>query len=142
MNLNEIKGYWLFLDDERQPVQAYYYTHNTAYALNVWVVVRNYDDFVKMIETRGLPSLVSFDHDLADVHYGYLHGEIPYDKFKEKTGWHCAKWLVDYCLDKNQPLPDFLVHSMNPTGGENIKGLLWNFKKFQDVQKESPSDQS
>lgn len=128
----EKKKYWLFLDDERMPLDAFSYMGKRIYIDNDdWKIVRNYQQFIDHITKHGLPELVSFDHDLADVHYGYLHGEIPYDQFTEKTGWHCAKWLVDYCLDKEERLPDFVVHSMNPTGGDNIKALLDNFKKFQ-----------
>ena len=50
---------------------------------------------------------------------------------REKTGMDCAKWLVDYCMDNKKELPDFVVHSMNPAGGENIKSLLDQFKEFQ-----------
>jgi hypothetical protein len=130
--MNENKKYWLFLDDERTPIMAYDYTRKYEYALvESWIIVRNYDQFVATVSKRGLPELVSFDHDLADVHYGYLHGDIPYDKFTEKTGMHCAQWMVDYCLDNGQLLPNYMVHSMNPAGKKNIKSLLDNFKKFQ-----------
>jgi len=50
----------------------------------------------------------------------------------EKTGLDCAKWLVDYCMDNNQKLPEYSVHSMNPAGGKNILEYLNNFKKFQE----------
>jgi hypothetical protein len=50
---------------------------------------------------------------------------------REKTGMDCAKWLVDYCMDNKKELPDFVVHSMNPAGAENIKQLLTQFKEFQ-----------
>ena len=53
---------------------------------------------------------------------------------KEKTGLDCAKWLTEHCMDTKQKLPDFEIHSMNPAGGENIKSLLLNFKKFQDQE--------
>jgi hypothetical protein len=59
---------------------------------------------------------------------------IPYDSYKEKTGYHCAKWLVEYCLDKNLKLPDFQVHSMNPVGKANIQSYLDNFRRVQDEQ--------
>jgi hypothetical protein len=134
-------GYWLFLDDERMPRNAFAYTHNDAYLSTEWIIVRNYDEFVKTIEIHGLPSLISFDHDLADVHYGHLYGNIPYDKFTEKTGRDCAKWLVEYCLDRDLDPPLYMVHSMNPTGSKNIRGLLDNFIKFRAGQKDTDSPQ-
>ena len=51
---------------------------------------------------------------------------------REKTGYDCAKWLVDYCMDNGLKLPEFEVHSMNPAGGENIRMYLENFKKHQE----------
>ena len=65
--------YNLFLDDERMPYQVGNYIYpveiKPLYRLETWEIVRNYEEFVKIIEGRGLPSLISFDHDLADIHY-------------------------------------------------------------------------
>ena len=41
----------------------------------------------------------------------------------------CAKWLVDFCMDNKVELPKFYVHSANPVGADNIRGLLNNFIK-------------
>jgi len=123
-----ITNYNLFLDDERLP-------HNVTWAnlpeSQHYTIVRNYNEFVDLIETRGIPRFVSYDHDLADSHYGHgLQGnQIPYDSYKEKTGYDCAKWLIEYCLNSEQPLPKYTVHSLNPIGAENIKHLLNNFGK-------------
>lgn len=127
--------YNLFLDDERRPYQAWQYMRHMSYINKEWIIVKSFDEFVILIEskfrTNEFPELISFDHDLADVHYGYLHGEIPYDTFAEKTGWHCAKWLTEFCMDNNLKLPNYLIHTMNPVGGENIKGLLENYQKHE-----------
>ncbi len=99
-----------------------------------WVIVRNYDDFVKTIERDGVPTMVSFDHDLADEHYQEYHAHraenrnINYD-LVEKTGFHCAKWLAQYCVDKSIPIPNYYTHTMNPSGAENIKSILESAKK-------------
>lgn len=45
----------------------------------------------------------------------------------EKTGYECAKWLVEYCLDNDLDLPLCYVHSMNPVGKDNINNLLKNY---------------
>lgn len=120
-------SYNLFLDDERKPSFL-----NTTLA---WEVVRNYNQFVQFIRQHGLPSFISFDHDLADEHYKEgkktNFSEFDYTKVTEKTGFDCAKWLVDYCLNKGLPLPQWQVHSMNPCGRENIAKLLENFAEFQ-----------
>ena len=84
-----------------------------------------------------MPELISFDHDLADEHYG-THDqldEIEYLLYEEKTGYHCAKWLIDYCIDNNVEPPHYLVHSMNTAGATNIKYLIENYKRFLKSQK-------
>jgi hypothetical protein len=131
-------SYNLFLDDIRHPYDCISYMPSPGiYSKYKWETVRNHDEFVAFIMENGLPDLISFDHDLADDHYhpDMYNGQEIYNKhyaeFKEKTGMDCAKWLVDYCMDNKQELPDYVVHSMNPAGGENIKSLLDQFKEFQ-----------
>lgn len=123
-------SYNLFLDDCRKSSFL-----DTVLA---WETVRNYDQFVSIISERGLPDLISFDHDLADEHYTVggetNYTQFDYSKVKEKTGFHCAQWLVYYCLDKQLPLPRWQVHSMNPCGKENIEKLLQGFEKFQQKE--------
>jgi len=130
-------NYCLFLDDFRHPYDAFNYTKDTRYLKLQWVVVRSYDEFVKHVIENGVPNLVSFDHDLADEHYHEqkwsTNGEIDYFTFSEKTGYDCAKWLCDYCLDNNSKFPDFLVHSWNNIGSENIRNYIRNFRKHNPV---------
>lgn len=81
--------------------------------------VKTYKEFTQFILENGLPSYISFDHDLGDFD----------SEGNEKTGYDCAKWLVDYCLDNNLDLPKWYVHSGNIVGKENIEFLLNNFSK-------------
>lgn len=115
-------SYYLFLDDERQPWDVTW----VSIPSESYHVVRNYMDFVATVRLRGIPQFVSFDHDLADSHYGHgLNGDrIPYEEYQEWTGYHAAKWLVDHCHDTKQKFPDFVVHSMNPVGKENIETYI------------------
>ena len=53
-------SYKLFLDDVRNPRDVKW----AEMPLGPWVIVRNYDDFVKYITSNGLPEFVAFDHDL------------------------------------------------------------------------------
>jgi hypothetical protein len=66
--------------------------------------------------------------------------KLDYENIKEKTGYDCAKWLVDYYLDnfntqekrtekkKNGILfPTVYTHSANPIGSANIMGYINNF---------------
>ena len=126
--------YKLYLDDIRLPTDTYKTTKNSE-----WVIVRTYDDFVKVITEKGLPFIVSFDHDLADAHYPFNEVDggicaprtIPYDTYKEKTGYHAAKWLIDYCIEKKIDLPACNVHSANPVGKANIISILQSYEKFR-----------
>jgi hypothetical protein len=124
-------SYNLFLDDERKPRDVQW----VKLPLIEWTIVRNYDEFVDIITKKGLPTFISFDHDLAFEHYPFHEKNptlrIPYESYKEKTGYHCAYWLINFCLEKKLDLPRFAVHSMNPIGRENIEKLLNGFLKFR-----------
>jgi len=125
-------NYNLFLDDFRSPEDAFYYMRNSDYLKLEWVIVRSYNEFVSYIEKNGMPATISFDHDLADIHYEQ-QTNINYDNADddEKTGYHCAKWLIDYTMDNDVELPAYmLIHSMNTVGSRNIKSLFENYKHF------------
>ena len=123
--------YSLFLDDERYPQDVKWVTLPLA----SWDIVRNYDQFVDIITKRGLPDKISFDHDLCSEHYTeYFRSiqenrQIDYSKFKERTGFDCAKWIVNYCIDRRLQIPVYYVHSMNEIGKRNIISILESLKK-------------
>lgn len=128
----------LFLDDIRIPLDCVLYTKEQMFASWDWDIVRNYDEFVAYIQINGMPDFISFDHDLADTHYTPEHLWTDYEASKkwqeeqvhtEKTGYHCAKWLVEYCMDNNCKLPQYYCHSMNPVGKDWILGVLDNYNK-------------
>ena len=102
-------GTWkLFLDDERDPVG------------NGWTVCRSVAEAVAVTELFGLPSYVSFDHDL---------GTGPAPQGYDNTGMGLAHWLADQVMD-GAVLPksfEFYVHSQNPIGAANIRGFMRNF---------------
>lgn len=117
-------SYFLFLDDERSPKQV---TWVDLPAQN-WVIVRSYKEFVREIKQRGVPVFVSFDHDLSFEHYPFNEVnptlKIPYKAYKEKTGLHCAEYLLNVCKELKVPFPRFAVHSMNIIGKQNILNLI------------------
>lgn len=127
----------IFLDDIREPQDCLFYMNRRIGSLNTiyledWIVVRNYDEFVNTI-TNNIDKIthVSFDHDLADEHYDPKMLDTEnynqlYDSFNEKTGYDCAKWLKEYYQESNKELPVMFVHSMNPTGTNNIVNLFKN----------------
>lgn len=101
----------------------------------VWV--KSYTEFVKYITENGLPDGICFDHDLGKLteiellKLGYSKAEARKRKNEEKTGYDCAKWLVDFCMNNHiKSLPAWNMQSANPVGRENIDKILSNFKKF------------
>ena len=122
-------GYNLFLDDIRTVENAFAYMRDPRYLKLNWITVRNYDQFVHIINTMGIPALVSYDHDLADEHYEpetwNPEGEAQY---KEKTGLDCAKYLISKLVD-GQEHPAFLVHSWNPVGADNILKTIHDYEQ-------------
>jgi hypothetical protein len=135
----------LFLDDIRIPKDAINLIptdFNRFYWENDWDIVRNYDEFVQYLTSSGVPDFISFDHDLADFHYAFkpedyasMSEEEMILKFgsMEKTGLDCAKFLVEYCMSVGSLLPEYLVHSANPTGKKNIQAYLENAKKHLNL---------
>jgi hypothetical protein len=113
----------IYLDDVRTPVD------------NDWTVVRNYDEFVETINKIGLENieLISLDHDLGDTAMAEWHRNVyhnytlDYNNIKEKTGYDCAKWLVDQWMD-GQPVVDVFTHSANAIGSANIMGYINNYR--------------
>lgn len=107
----------LFIDDERDPIQALQplLSNGNPLYLEKWDVARNYDQFVKFIELNGIPDVISFDNDLGE----------------EFEGYDCAKFLVNYCIEKDLNLPTWMVHSGNSVARENINTILNRYNKFR-----------
>jgi hypothetical protein len=109
-----------------------------------WEIVRSYEEFISMIEgkaNKGIyPKFISFDHDLSDEHYAIFdksneswNHKIDPELF-ERTGYHCAKWLLEFCIDKDIEMPIFNVHSMNPVGAKKIHDILMDWYKFKNQE--------
>lgn len=114
----------LFLDDMRNPKEIY--ERDVEYDIEKdYEIVRSYTDFVEYIKNFGIPEFISFDHDLG---WDYRCGL--------KTGFDCAKWLVDYCLDHNLGMCfEYYVHSANPVGKRNIEKLFECYEKYLAEEK-------
>lgn len=102
-------SYQIFLDDLRVPTDIYPKTKNED-----WLVVRNLADFKDIIETKGIPSYISFDNDLGD---------------SLEEGKDAVKWMVyEKWMDISEM--NYLVHSANTSGvREYIKSVLDGWKK-------------
>jgi hypothetical protein len=114
-----------------------------------WKVVRNYEEFVDLVSKTGLENIetISLDHDLGPIAMSeYFNNVSPNYKLdynnliEEKTGYDCAKWLVDYYYEKYDKevsrnekrnsgilFPRIYTHSANPIGSANIMGYVNNF---------------
>ena len=133
----------LFLDDWRFPIKCAEYMYRRGIDCKIyheeWIIVRSYGEFVEWITANGLPDMISFDHDLADV--VELKENLSIEKWfdlennKEYTGADCAQWLINYCIDNNKSIPEFTVHSDNPGGSDNINGKLIHFRdKYEQIK--------
>lgn len=94
---------WLVFSPIEQPFKVYW--------------AKSYKSFIQYIIEFGLPDAICFDHDLGT----------------SETGYDCAKWLVEYCIDNDKALPLFNIQSANPVGAENIRMLLNNFNASSKV---------
>lgn len=114
----------LFIDDERNLEDVTWVTWQVRekYRNEDWKISRNYHEVVALVEEFGFPSFVSFDHDLGDK---ILHGD----------GYEIAKYLCEIDMNSSFHMPedfDFIVHSQNPIGKENIESYLNNFIEFKN----------
>ena len=95
----------LFLNDIRMPKDVYEHIKNSIYPSLQWVVVQNHEEFVQAV-TTDFPDIISLG---------------------EKSGYECAKWLVQYCLENDLDLPFCYVHSQDVVEQDNINHLLKNY---------------
>ena len=115
--------YKLFIDDERDP--PWHWCNSFV------VVARTSLEAARMIKVFGMPTYISFDHDLGISSDGV-----------EDTSINFINWLVEAVLDNRVQIPDnfdFYVHSQNPIGKENIESkmtalLQWHREKMPYVR--------
>lgn len=117
----------LFIDDERDPIDVTWGSYNELekYRNMDWIIARSWSEVCTLILTFGMPIMISFDHDLGK---------------NQNTGYDITKKLVDLAMDapdKYSFPPDFeyLIHSKNPVGAENIKMYLHGF--FNTLKKDT-----
>lgn len=118
---------FLFLDDLRVPGDVVWINIPSVN----WAIVRSFDEAVSWVKENGFPNFVSFDHDLGWEKFDTNeNGIIVVTELDlEKSGYDFAKWLIEYDLDTGS-MPadfDFIVHSMNPVGSQNITSVLRNY---------------
>ena len=102
----------MFLDDIRVPKNDYD------------VIVRSFEEAINFVKENGIPTYISFDHDLGCDEIGNIL----------KSGYDFAKWLVDMDIENIHKFPNnftFDIHSANPIGKNNIKSILNNYLLFK-----------
>ena len=126
-------NYNLFLDDTRFPWDVTWVNLPKQVA---WTVVRDFREFVRTIDELGIPTFVTFDHDLCWEHMRdyfkvcEIEDQIlnplkfEYDKYSELTGYHCAIYMKKKCAELGIGIPPFQVHSKNHIGVRNIRTVL------------------
>ena len=76
--------------------------------------MKTYAEFTDWIADNGLPEAICFDHDLGE----------------HESGFDAAKWLTEYCLEHERPLPAWNIQSANPIGKKNIISILRSFERI------------
>jgi len=108
---DSLREYRIFLDDERD-------VNNVYKDASGFITVRNLDQLKEVIYERGVPTFISFDHDLgADEKGNVLH-----------SGYDVAKWMV-HEMELDIRNMGFKVHSWNIQTRDQISGLLDGWKR-------------
>ena len=90
----------LYLDDLRDPKDPY------------WIVCRSTEEALKEVAARGMPTSMSLDHDLGG----------------DDTTMIFLRRLIDEYWVGECP-PDYIVHSQNPVGRENIIAFMGSWAR-------------
>ena len=123
----------LWLDDERPAPEG-------------WLWVKTGQEAIlglqRLRQTGSLDELthMSFDHDLADVHYDYWHAgqTLPQDHpvrqqakmiaASEKTGYDVLLWMAEHNV---WPTEACYVHSHNSVGAERMVGVINRYGPYE-----------
>lgn len=126
--------YALYLDDCRLPtatVKVPKFEDDGVDALELpWVIARTHEEFVAILNERGIPRYVTLDHDLYEEHMKmYFHmkeegiEEIDYTQFQYKTGVEACKLLVEV-YKMGIVMPYINLHTHNRYGREVMLDVL------------------
>jgi hypothetical protein len=93
--------YKMFIDDIRTPPNQ------------GWIIARSSDEAFEYIKKNGMPSFISFDHDLGG----------------DDTSMKLLRKLESEFGDNIPFPPDYAVHSANPVGSKNIVSFMESWKR-------------
>jgi hypothetical protein len=94
--------YNLYIDDLRNPP-----------ADRDWVVCRSSQEALDLVMEIGMPSYISFDHDLGE----------------DDTTMIFLRRLVNEVWDGHTVIPGYQIHSANPVGAQNIRSFMESWKR-------------
>ena len=130
----------LWLDDERPAPEGWYWVKTGAAAI-ACLLDQGDDPITHM----------SFDHDLADVHYEYWHlghnpaWSVPKDHpvraeareraAKERTGYDVLLWMAEHNI---WPTEACYVHSHNSVGAERMVGVINRYGPYSEKCRWTP----
>jgi hypothetical protein len=90
-------SYKLYIDDVRPCPDGF-------------ILAKSSREAITIVELRGLPEYISFDHDLGE----------------DDSSMVFLKWLSNYI---DNPSFNYTVHSANPVGRDNIISFIESWKK-------------
>jgi hypothetical protein len=109
------QGWILFLDDIRNPKFVYDETLSldSECWFTKWTVARSSEEAKRLVLEKGMPTLMSLDHDLGGP----------------DTSIDFLSWLAREYWDGESAVPRFKVHSANPEGSKNIRAFMDSWRK-------------
>jgi hypothetical protein len=115
-------------DDDSRQIRDFNHHHEYTDLTIKWYRVRTIDRMIEFIGTKGMPNIISFDHDLEPIHYNINTNTIDYTEYPT-TGYSCCEFVIEI-LKRTQLPCTLLVHSMNPLGRDRILELIENYKNM------------
>lgn len=120
----------LFLDDMRVPGDVTWVALPRLPKGEDWLIIRSHKEFCAVLDDLALSDhqikRVAFDHDLSDEHYGE-------DYSNANTGYDSALYLAQVLIDTGWPIPEYVVHSLNPTAKGRIDGAINDVRCFREL---------
>ncbi len=113
-----MKQYKLYIDDLRIPSLQEMELYN-------YIIVRTSQEAIDYITENGIPTFISFDHDLGG----------------DDTAMKVVDFIIESVLDDKLQMPAFFafkIHSANPIGSDNIESKLKNFLVFLTEENKKP----
>lgn len=115
-------SYKLFIDDERIP-----------YVPEEWNIARTSQEAIELVQTKGMPTEMSLDHDLGMI-CSLKEGEENTSFEVEDTVMTFLKWLAFTFWKGKEPIPEYAVHSANIVGKKNIISFMESWKRSVNLK--------